>query len=161
MNGAMNTHHELTFRLVVAVDVERYSNRDTVQQYGVQEDLNRVLGEAATRAGFDRSCWDTQVSGDGEMAVLPERTDLPRMVADFTRELDTALRALNHVRIPEARLRLRVAMHYGPVAPARLGFAGTAAVLVGRLLDSPLLRQALFSAQGRQPRAHCVRAAVQ
>jgi hypothetical protein len=46
----------------------------------------------------------------------------------------------------DARLRLRLAFHYGLLIDAPFGPAGSAPVIVSRLLDAGLLRQALAAA---------------
>ncbi|WP_229852196.1 hypothetical protein [Streptomyces albospinus] len=67
----------------------------------------------------------------------------PRLVDDLVRHLVSELREYNGLRVPAARLRLRAAIHHGPVELADNGFAGTAVVATSRLLSSRYLYEAL------------------
>ncbi|WP_089154638.1 hypothetical protein [Micromonospora sp. NBS 11-29] len=133
-------------RLCVAADTESYSSRDVRGQLDVQRRFVEVLETATRNAGLDRNLWTTQPQGDGELALLPLGLDEPRAVADLLRELAVALRHLNRGLVPQARLRLRVAVHTGMVYPGRNGFAGSAVVQVCRLRDSDDLRRTLREA---------------
>ncbi|WP_254594642.1 hypothetical protein [Streptomyces sp. 8P21H-1] len=109
----------------------------------MQHDLPRILDGAARSAGLSRSEWHIQCKGDEQLAVLPMSGDQPRLVDDYFRHLVSELRHHNEQRIPEARMRLRAAMHQGPVELADNGFAGTAVVVTARLLNSRPLYDAL------------------
>ena len=82
-NGFGNVR--LMYRLVLAVDVEKYSTRDAREQLRAQTELHRILNVAAQNAGLDQREWYEQVSGDGELVVLPEDVDVSVVVGDFTR----------------------------------------------------------------------------
>lgn len=129
--------------LLVAVDAEAYSKRNTSSQYRLQANLLDILKAAAKNARLDRVQWRLQPQGDGELAVLPQGTDERLVVDSFVDELDKLLTVHNEERLPEARLRLRIAMHFGVAIPAPNGYAGQAPVDVSRILDSAALRQAL------------------
>lgn len=133
---------QLVYRLVLAVDVEKYSRRPAMDQLRVQNDLRDVLEKAADQAGLARRRWQKQVRGDGELAVLPPDVDVARVVGDFVRHLDAALAELNTGRAGRP-LRLRVAIHHGTLAPGPFGPIGDAPIVVSRLLDAAPLRQAL------------------
>lgn len=147
-------HHgaRLAYHYLVAVDIESFSRLSTRDQVSVQSDLARTLDEAARRAELDRRTWHRQVGGDGELAVLPTDVNGLRLVADFPRELAQALASVNARRYPEPRIRLRVALHHGTLAPGCLGPVGQAPIVVSRLLDSGLLRKELV----RRPDADLV-----
>ncbi|MGW1682590.1 hypothetical protein [Saccharopolyspora sp. NPDC002376] len=133
-------------RLCVAVDVENYGGQDDRRQHAIQESVLSVLDEAATRAELHRDHWERQPQGDGELAVLPETEPEPRLIDDYLRELRFALDRHNQNLRQSARLRLRLAIHFGVAIPASNGFSGQAAVVVSRLRDSQPLRQALAAA---------------
>ncbi|MFG2041459.1 hypothetical protein [Dactylosporangium sp. NPDC048998] len=138
-------------RILVAVDVERYSRRENLQQYHIQHDFRGALADACDRLGLRRGDWLTQASGDGELAVLPAGTSEPRVVARLAATLDTLLRERNRDLAAELRLRLRVAVHVGLVhVDGANGFPGSAAVTVCRLVDAAPLKLALaaFPAAG-------------
>ncbi|MER6355185.1 hypothetical protein ABT186_26050 [Streptomyces sp. NPDC001634] len=133
-------------RLLLAVDAKGYGGVDVLTQRQLQEAIQRLLGEAADAAGLQRERWETQEAGDSVLAVLPEGASEPDLVDPFMRHLDAGLRAFNHGRLPEARLRLRAAVHFGTASPAANGFVGRAPVEIGRMLDSAMLRSALAAA---------------
>lgn len=129
--------------LCLAIDAKGYGGRDNVGQYDLQAQLPAVLAEAAQAAGLDRSAWQRQEQGDGEVALVPAAQPEPRVVDDLVRELDASLALLNHDRRSEARLRVRVAMHFGVAYKAPMGFAGEGVVVAARILNSSGLHQAL------------------
>lgn len=133
-------------RLMVAVDVHRYSSLDPLGQVDAQQALADALSRAAEAVGLHRSLWRTQPQGDAELAVLPPETDEAAVVADFPRELATSLYRQNRSRKAEHRLRLRVAMHCGVLHLGALGYPGPAPIETCRLLDAPPLKQALAEA---------------
>lgn len=130
-------------RLCVAADAVSYSTGSDLDQAAVQRDLLEVLDAAATAAGLRRMTWHRQAAGDGELAVLPVGEPEPLVVDRFLRELDAELLRCNAPRRPWARLRLRMAVHFGRLRPAANGFAGPAPVEVSRMVDSVVLHEAL------------------
>lgn len=133
----------LAHHFLAAVDIEGFSRLDASQQVRRQQELARVLDAAARRAGMDRAAWVREVHGDGELAVLPDGTDGPVLVARYPRALATALTKVNGEGVSRPRLRLRLALHHGTLAAGALGVAGNAPIEVSRLLDSDVLRQEL------------------
>lgn len=113
-----------------------YGRRDDREHADVQRALLMVLNEAAHASGLDRLDWSRQGAGDGELAILPDQEAEPVVVDDFVAELHAALRYYNHGRLPEFRMRLRLAIHFGAAIKADNGYAGQGVVLVSRLVDS-------------------------
>src|SRR5690348_7287843 len=99
--------NRLTYRLVLAVDVEKYSARDAREQLRAQTELQRILSAAAGDVGLDQTEWYEQVSGDGELVVLPDDVDIPLVVGDFTSSLETLLGECNRRVAGGTRRRLR------------------------------------------------------
>jgi len=139
----------LMYRLVVAVDVEKYSTRDAREQLRAQTELQRILNVAAKNTGLDQREWYEQVSGDGELVVLPDDVDVSVVVGDFTCQLEIMLAEFNRRALTGKRLRLRVAMHHGTLLPGPFGPAGDAPIVVSRLLDAKPLRRLLADQQDR------------
>jgi hypothetical protein len=137
----LSTWPELTYRYLSAVDIEGFSSLYACDQLQMQTGLGQALDIAAARSGLDRSRWHSQVSGDGELAVLPPDTDGLRLIADYPHELACALHEVNNGR--RQRVRIRLALHHGPIIQGRFGPAGDSPVVVSRLLDSDDLRQYL------------------
>jgi hypothetical protein len=130
-------------KLCVAVDATSYSMRNDVDQREVQRAIVATCSAAARAAGLRRESWSLQTNGDGELAVLPlgEREDA--VVDRYVRELVAELDRYNSRLREESRLRLRMSIHFGRLSQADLGHAGPAPVVVMRLLDSPVLRDAM------------------
>lgn len=132
----------LTFRYLAAVDVEGFSRRSTAQQARVQDVLELALAQAAESTGLERERWYRQPGGDGELAVLPQGVDGLSLVADYPRELASRLADVNRAN-GEPRLRLRMAIHHGAVAPGCFGPVGKALIAISRLVDAEAVRQRL------------------
>ncbi|POM23433.1 hypothetical protein BTM25_45860 [Actinomadura rubteroloni] len=144
MNGMRpQTGHPLSYRLLLAVDIQAYSSRSTSEQLRAQSDLCAALDAAAARTGLDRSRWDEQVGGDGELATLPEGTDPAPVAGDFVIAFGRALAELNKGRGDRRALRVRLALHHGTLTAGPFGPAGDAPIVVQRLLDSTPLRRLL------------------
>jgi hypothetical protein len=137
----------LIYRLLLAVDIEKYSVRGAREQFLVQTDLCRALETAALRAGLDRRLWEREVRGDGELSVLPEGVDASQVIGGFTRELGRAIGALNLGQPQRPRLRVRLALHHGTLTAGPFGPAGDAPIVVSRLLDARPVRAHLAQRQ--------------
>lgn len=133
----------LTFRFLVAIDVEGFSQRHTAEQARAQDDLERAIGQAAADAGLDLKRWYRQPRGDGELAVLPAGADGLSLVADYPRKLASAVAAVNKAGKGRPRLRARMAIHHGAVAPGPFGPVGAAPIVISRLVDAEIVRQQL------------------
>ncbi|MYT96970.1 MULTISPECIES: hypothetical protein [unclassified Streptomyces] len=132
----------------IAVDAQAYGSNNDRRQSEIQHDLPRLLDHAARRAGLDRDQWQIQRKGDEQLAVRPVDGSEPRLVDDYIRHLVAELRDYNAQRVPEARMRLRAAIHQGLVELADNGFAGTAVVVTSRLLNARPLYEALAEHPG-------------
>lgn len=136
---------------MVSVDVEKYGDRNTAEQYEAQRVLRFLLEGAARAAGLGLDFWHSQWSGDGLFAVLPTHTSIGERAGRFIQELNVLLGA--HNRRPRAQpwtpIRLKVALHEGPVrTDGATGTAGPPAVAVNRLIDADALRVALECCHG-------------
>ncbi|SCL46680.1 hypothetical protein GA0070606_1032 [Micromonospora citrea] len=131
-------------RLLISVDMERYSRRTNLQQYEAQKHFRDLLHEAAGDVGLDRVAWTTQQAGDGELAILPRDVAESRVIGRFVPELNRRLRGYNSSRVPAARIRLRIAVHQGLVhLDGANGFPGNAVVFVCRLGEAEPVKEAL------------------
>jgi len=130
-------------RTLLSLDIQQYGEGDDVRQHLFQSKLTEVVRAAAHEAGLDESSWDIQRSGDGILAVLPESQSESKIVDDFVRLLDAHLTPFNQDRKKRARLRLRLAIHHGPIARAANGYVGEGVLTVSRIVDSNALRSAL------------------
>ena len=138
-------------RIVISVDMANYSRRNNVLQYKAQEEFRSIMDQAAEELAVNRPAWLQQQAGDGELAILPADASERALVAKLTPTLDKLLRQHNMGRSADGRIRLRVAMHQGLVhLDGRNGYPGEAVVTVCRLVDSPVVKDALGR---RYPRA--------
>lgn len=131
-------------RSLVAVDIESYSGRDNQGQTELRKKLREVCDEAFSRTTV--SAESRQDQGDAFLFLFPPEVTKVLLASDLIREILIALRLSNRNWLPEARMRLRVALHYGEVHPDGTGYAGEAVVTVMRLLDAEPLRAALKTA---------------
>lgn len=131
-------------RLLISVDMERYSRRDNEAQYRAQRTFQRVMREAAAELGLDRVRWSTQQGGDGELAIVPPDVPESLVVGELVSALDRLLARENRHRGADAGTRLRIAIHEGLVhLDGDNGFPGEAVVTVCRLVDAPELKATL------------------
>lgn len=107
------------------------------------------MDDATAAVGLDRVDWLIQQGGDGELAILPPGTIERTVAARLAPVADRLLREHNQGLAPEARVRLRLAVHQGLVhLDGANGFPGDAVVHVCRLVDSPQLKQKLRAFPG-------------
>lgn len=132
-------------RLLLSVDARGYGGAPVRMQGDIQQGLLDVLDVAAKETGLKRDTWSRQPGGDGELAVLPPEEPEVRVVERFPRELDDALFRHNRDLNRDARLRLRLAVHFGTAKPGPNGYAHAGPVVVSRLCDSDQLRNALMT----------------
>lgn len=131
-------------RLLLAVDIERYSRQRNLQQHESQSTLREATNTAAHATGLVWTPEDFQPTGDGYIVMLPHDTAEEVVVGRYLYELDRILRGHNNSRVPEAKVRIRAAIHIGMVhVDSANGWAGDAVVTVCRLLNAGALRRAL------------------
>jgi hypothetical protein len=131
-------------RLLVSTDIEHYSRRDNRRQYDAQLIFTRVMRQATRKLGLEQVRWIRQQAGDGELAILPVDVPDAVVVGRFATTLDEMLRAHNRNLVPEARVRIRVAIDTGLVhLDGANGFPGDVTNTVCRLVDAPPLKRAL------------------
>ncbi|MBY8849686.1 hypothetical protein K7G98_14885 [Saccharothrix sp. MB29] len=75
--------------------------------------------------------------------MLPATTPEHDVVDRYVRALAAELEHVNAYRVPHARLRMRMAIHFGITTEGANGYPGSDAVLVSRLLDSQAARAGL------------------
>ncbi|KAB2339644.1 hypothetical protein [Actinomadura rudentiformis] len=142
----MHDHPVPEYRVLFTVDIEDYSSRNDAEQRTLQSALSQMLDDAADSAELNRQAWERQHGGDGVYAILPAGTNVTPLMDTFVRELDAALGSYNRRRhdVAWSRLRLRMAVHIGPVhLNGAMGWPGQHAVQPARLRDSKPLRAAM------------------
>lgn len=136
------TSHAQHSQLLFA-DIKKFSSRSDHAQLRARNDLYAEMRSAFTDERW-RSCRHED-RGDGVLVVIPSDPDLP-LETLFTDVLPRLEAGLGGRRRSDPLLRLRIAVHAGPVHRDRHGFAGHAVNHVFRLCDGAPLRQALDEA---------------
>jgi hypothetical protein len=132
-----------TVRLCLAADIERFSRFHTPEAIRAQQRFVDVLAQARRYAEIDEAGVQLQESGDGQFAVLPPGLDESTVVPRLIDGLRIALAQVNSDLSAHARLRLRVALHRGHIAPGANGWVGESSIAIHRILDSEAVRTAL------------------
>jgi hypothetical protein len=132
-----------TVRLCLAADIEQFSRFRTPEAARAQQRFVDVLAEARRYAEIDEAAVGLQESGDGQFAVLPAGLDESTVVPRLIDGLRIALAHVNSDLSAHARLRLRVALHRGHIAPGANGWIGESSIAIHRILDSEAVRTAL------------------
>ena len=135
---------------IVLVDVEGFGarHRTRADQGAIRHGLYQALQLAFTRS---RVGWDEcyrEDRGDGVLILVPPQVPKAVLAAGVPGELAAAVRAHNQGHGPDARMRLRLALHGGEVAHDAYGVTGTAVTLAFRLLEAGQLKQALAGSPG-------------
>ncbi|KFU77583.1 hypothetical protein SAMN04489729_3538 [Amycolatopsis lurida] len=117
----------------------------------VRRMLFGVLANAFEASGI---AWDACLkrdTGDGMIVVVPPHFPKFRLVYPLVSRLTAELTRYNVVTEPGLRIRVRVAIHAGEIALDEYGVTGRPKVLLARLLDSRVLRDALAEAPDDAP----------
>jgi tetratricopeptide (TPR) repeat protein len=135
---------------IVLVDVEGFGSRlrTRTDQAAIRHGLYQALELAFTRSGVG---WDgcyREDRGDGVLILVPPQVPKSVLAAGVPGELSVAVRAHNQVHDPDARMRLRLALHGGEVLHDAYGVTSTAVNLAFRLLEAGPLKQALAGSPG-------------
>lgn len=89
--------------------------------------------------------WSWDDRGDGLLMVIPPSVPTAKVIEHLHRELPVALDEHNRAYHDSARIQLRVAVNVGPVASDSMGVSGEAIIITSRLVEAPLLKQAMDS----------------
>jgi hypothetical protein len=127
-------------RLGFVVDIEGYTRRAPNVRNVLQRRVADLADAVIDHLGVGGAAVDGQGTGDGKMIFLPAGVDVSLVLSPLLRAWRDLLRT--NGRDYTDRLRLRMAVTAGPVAPSELGFDGQPASELGRLIDSEVLRAA-------------------
>ncbi|MFJ8913980.1 hypothetical protein [Amycolatopsis sp. NPDC102389] len=117
----------------------------------VRRMLFGVLADAFEASGI---AWDVCLkrdTGDGMIVVVPPHFPKFRLVYPLLSRLAAELARYNVGAAPGLRIRVRVAIHAGEIALDEYGVTGRPKVLLARLLDSRVLRDALAEVPAESP----------
>jgi class 3 adenylate cyclase len=136
------------YHTIIAVDVEKFSQRDPAHQRKIHEDLQPLVRKAVEQCGLVWENCHYEDRGDGLLLLAPPNAHSERLAEGLPNELAGRLREYNHGAASGARIRLRVVIHAGEVSHDQQGVAGKAVILAFRLLDAESLRKALGRSHG-------------
>ncbi|CCH32127.1 CATRA conflict system CASPASE/TPR repeat-associated protein [Actinosynnema sp. NPDC047251] len=129
-------------RMGFMLDVVQYSGRTTFEEVLLQQRVEALVAGLLADLGLTFADTDHQGTGDGLLVFLPHDVDVQRVLPILLDRVVVRMGQDNTTY--RDRLRLRLALDVGPVGVAALGFGGKVALVMGRLLDSGPLRQAVL-----------------
>jgi len=129
--------------VLLAVDIAGSAARSADTQLHMLRSLYALLRQAFEDCGLGWDNYPHQYRGDGILVIAPAETGPTAVVNLLVDRLHVGLRRHNEASTEAGKIRLRVAVHSGLVHHGEYGLVGEALVHIFRLLDAPVLREAL------------------
>ncbi|WP_105974496.1 hypothetical protein [Streptomyces geranii] len=131
-------------RTILLLDIERFSDRDDVEQAYLRRMLYDITDRALENAGIDETRRLRADRGDSVMELIDAGAPVTALLRALLVEVPAQLRAVNRMASSSAQIRLRGVVATGYVGiDERDGWVGTDLNNACRLLDAQLLRAAL------------------
>ncbi|MFI1356894.1 hypothetical protein ACH4TV_25440 [Streptomyces sp. NPDC020898] len=131
-------------RTILLLDIERFSDRDDVEQAYLRRMLYDITDRALESAGIDETRRLRADRGDSVMELIDANAPVTALLRALLMEVPAQLRAVNRMASSSAQIRLRGVVATGYVAvDEHDGWVGTDLNNACRLLDAQLLRAAL------------------
>ncbi|GGL74419.1 hypothetical protein GCM10010129_17730 [Streptomyces fumigatiscleroticus] len=131
-------------RTILLLDIERYSDRDDVEQAYLRRMLYDVTDRTLESAGIDETRRLRADRGDSVMELIDANAPVTAVLRALLTEVPAQLRTVNRMASRSAQIRLRGVLATGYVAVDRHdGWVGSDLNHACRLLDARLLRAAL------------------
>ncbi|WP_245703164.1 hypothetical protein [Streptomyces lushanensis] len=131
-------------RTILLLDIEKYSDRDDVEQSYLRRMLYDIADRALEAAGIDEPRRRRADRGDAVMELIDANASVARLLRALLTEVPAQLRATNRMASSSAQIRLRAVLATGYVAiDGHGGWVGSDLNHACRLLDAELLREAL------------------
>ncbi|MDW4908566.1 hypothetical protein RB628_25315 [Streptomyces sp. ADMS] len=131
-------------RTILLLDIERFSDRDDVEQAYLRRMLYDITDRALERAGIDETRRLRADRGDSVMELIDANAPVTALLRALLVDVPAQLRAVNRMASSSAQIRLRGVVATGYVAvDEHEGWVGTDLNNACRLLDAQLLRAAL------------------
>jgi hypothetical protein len=131
-------------RTILLLDIEKYSDRDDVEQAYLRRMLYDITDRALESAGIDERLRLRADRGDSVMELIDANAPVTALLRALLTEVPAQLRAVNRTASSSAQIRLRGVVATGYVAvDAYDGWVGSDLNHACRLLDARLLRAAL------------------
>ncbi|MEY6565643.1 hypothetical protein AB8B12_11995, partial [Streptomyces sp. PGLac3x] len=136
-------------RTMLLVDIEKFSDRDDVEQAFLRRMLYDVVDRTMERAGIDETLRLRADQGDSVMEFIDPNVSVPQVLRSVISELPAQLKAVNRMASSAAQMRLRAVVASGFIALDEHGiWVGSDLNHACRLLDADLLRAALRERPG-------------
>ncbi|MEU4087200.1 hypothetical protein [Streptomyces aureus] len=131
-------------RTILLLDIEKYSDRDDVEQAYLRRMLYDITDRALESAGIDERLRLRADRGDSVMELIDANASVTALLRALLTEVPGLLRSVNRTASSSAQIRLRGVVATGYVAVDELdGWVGSDLNHACRLLDARLLRAAL------------------
>ncbi|GAA3842010.1 hypothetical protein ACFS5L_42340 [Streptomyces phyllanthi] len=131
-------------RTILLLDIERFSDRDDVEQAYLRRMLYDITDRTLESAGIDETLRLRADRGDSVMELIDANAPVTALLRSLLTEVPTQLRALNRMASRSAQIRLRGVVATGYVGVDRHdGWVGSDLNHACRLLDADVLRAAL------------------
>jgi hypothetical protein len=131
-------------RTILLLDIEKYSDRDDVEQAYLRRMLYDITDRALESAGIDERVRLRADRGDSVMELIDAGAPVTALLRALLTEVPAQLRAVNRMASSSAQIRLRGVVAAGYVAvDGHDGWVGSDLNHACRLLDARLLRAAL------------------
>jgi hypothetical protein len=132
------------FHTILATDVAKSGSRNDNLLLHMRADLRRILAETLGDQGIDIAALTVLDDGDGFRLLLPASVSSHALLDPFLGRLAIQLRRHREAANEANRLRLRVALHLGPLYLEHPGsYTGRPLTDCARLLDAPAGRALL------------------
>ncbi|MCI3223930.1 hypothetical protein [Streptomyces sp. NP-1717] len=131
-------------RTILLLDIERYSDRDDIEQSFLRRMLYDIADQTLDAAGIDSARRLRADRGDSVMELIDANAPVSVLLRTLLTEVPVQLRKTNRMASSSAQIRLRAVLATGYVAiDAHDGWVGSDLNHACRLLDAQLLRDAL------------------
>ncbi|MFC9426331.1 hypothetical protein [Streptomyces sp. NPDC056987] len=131
-------------RTILLLDIEKFSDRDDVEQTYLRRMLYDITDRVLDAAGIDEPRRRRDDRGDAVTEVIDANASVARLLRSLLTELPMHLKATNRMASSSAQIRLRTVLATGYVAlDAHNVWVGSDLNHAYRLLDANVLREAL------------------
>lgn len=128
---------------ILATDIAGFGRRDDEVQQHVRGALYAIMKRALRRSRVAWSGCYREDRGDGFLLIPPAAVPPVTLVDPMLHFLRAGLRRHNKLHSEAASIQLRVALHTGQIRFDPHGMSGATVVHVCRLLEAPIMKQAL------------------
>ncbi|TDC76956.1 cyclic nucleotide-binding domain-containing protein [Actinomadura sp. 7K507] len=128
---------------VLITDITGFSapSRTDADRRYVLDAMYRLLDEAFAASGLVLADFYQEDRGDGALIVIPPTTPTEAVIDPMLAHLAAALRRHNRRAADATRMRLRAALHVGPVQRGPKGVSGISIITARRMVDAPAVKK--------------------